>query len=73
MGIFMKRLTLTSCRHLHGLNHSLQYLLLLTVSAAGMACLDVGSAMPVCTLRGSRVLTGGLGCPNPLDESLGLS
>lgn len=51
MGVFMKRLTLTCCRHLHVLNHSLQCLLLLTVSGAGMAHLDAGSAMPVCTLH----------------------
>lgn len=47
MGIFRKCLTLTCCRHLNGLNHSLQYLFLCTVSTAGAACLVVGSARQV--------------------------
>lgn len=47
MDIYRKCLTLTCCRHLNGLNHSLQYLFLCTVSTAGTACLDVGSARHV--------------------------
>ncbi|KAI1243629.1 hypothetical protein IHE44_0001262, partial [Lamprotornis superbus] len=44
MDIFRKCLTLTCPRHMNGLNHSLQYLFLCTVSTAGAACLVAGSS-----------------------------